>query len=212
MMRRWCTISAVGFAPLSSRERVPRHIADRDTLERAAGIEADDLDQPVWPTMRWEEQKRRLAKLEKSGTFKLYRLWRTLAEEAGRTGPLAAGHSATGWPRWRATGIRIRLYWRPTWHVPSVPVILLDASLDETLAGKFLPRLEVHAIPAVRRAEIVQVVDTVCSRNRLLSYEVTAGDRAAPIVASMRSGWSRRGEAHDGGKVALVTYKPAGRG
>ena len=189
----------------------PRRIADRNTLERAAGIEAGDLDQPVWPTMRWEEQKRRLAKLQKSETFKLCQLWRILAEEADRTAPLQRvilqrdAPSSDG-----ERQDRIRLYWRATWSLPSVPVIVLDASLDETLARKFLPRLKVQMVPAIRRAEVVQVVDTVCSRNRLLSYETADDDdraRADRRLDEVRM--VAHQEVHKGGAVALVTYKPA---
>ena len=105
---------------------------------------------------------------------------------------------------------RIDVHWRAVWRLPEVPVILLDASLEPRIAHKFLPRLRVERIASRRNAEIIQVTDTACSMNRLLSYPAAdRGDqaRAANRLAEVRT--VAEAEASPQRKVALVTYKQA---
>jgi hypothetical protein len=90
-----------------------------------------------------------------------------------------------------------------------VPTILLDASLDERLAAKFFPRLEIRTVAARRNAEVIQVADTACSRRRLLSFD------SAPESEQQRSANRLRDVRHlaeveaKRGRTLLVTFKPA---
>lgn len=89
-------------------------------------------------------------------------------------------------------------------------MLLLDASLDGRLARRFLPRLEVETIAARRHAEVVQVGDTACSRNRLLSFEGAAAAERARAANRLEDVRRLAGvEAAAGRRVLLVTYKAA---
>jgi hypothetical protein len=165
----------------------PRDAADAGTFARVAQLEAAVADEAyVWPSMRWEEQKRRLAGLQKSERFKLAALWRVLRDAAGRGGPLRRVELRRDEPT--ADGElqdRLHVWWRAPLRVPEAPVLLLDASLDERLARKLFPRIQVETIAARRNAEVVQVADTPCSRNRLLSFE----GRRTPSRPAPPTGW-----------------------
>ena len=105
---------------------------------------------------------------------------------------------------------RIYLFWRRDLELPDVPVLLLDADLDPTIARKFLPRLEVVEVPVDRCAEVIQVSDTACSRRRLLAWEEapeTEMSRAANRLADVQALLDV--EAARGARVLLVTYKAA---
>jgi hypothetical protein len=158
---------AVRVRDLLERGLDPRDAADAGTFARVAQLEAAVADEAyVWPSMRWEEQKRRLAGLQKSERFKLAALWRVLRDAAGRGGPLRRVELRRDEPT--ADGElqdRLHVWWRAPLRVPEAPVLLLDASLDERLARKLFPRIQVETIAARRNAEVVQVADTPCSRN-----------------------------------------------
>lgn len=186
--------------------------ADADTFARMAQLETQvEEEDLVWPSMRWEEQRRRLARVRQSERHKLAAFWRALGRACGRPGPPRQVELRRDEP----TGDgerrdRIHVWWRAALRVPDVPVLLLDASLDGRLARRFLPRLEVETIAARRNAEVVQVLDTACSRNRLLSFEGAAAAeraRAANRLEDVRR--LVEVEAAAGRRVLLVTYKAA---
>jgi hypothetical protein len=190
----------------------PRAIADTDTFSRALERESTvDGEQFVWPSMLWVEQKRRLARLRKSERFKLCALWRLLRDQAGRSGPLQQIELRRSEPvPGGEAQDRVHVWWRATPRLPQVPVILLDASLDERLAPKLFPEITVESIAARRNTEVIQVSDTACSRNRLLSFEgapESEQNRAANRLEDVRR--LAEVEAASGRRVLLVTYKAA---
>jgi hypothetical protein len=190
----------------------PRAVADADTFDRALEREsAVDGEQLVWPSMSWAEQKRRLATLKRNECLKLAALWQVLRDKAGRTGPLQQIELRRSEPLPNGEAQdRVHVWWRATPRLPQAPVILLDASLDERLARKPFPQITVETIAARRKAEVIQVSDTACSRNRLLGFEgacESEQDRAANRLRDARH--LAEVEAAGGRRVLLVTYKAA---
>src|SRR3954447_14640015 len=196
----------------------PRGAADTDAFRRIAAIEATPTrEEVIWPMMRWEEQRRRAEMLRRAERHTRAAFWRTLAAEAERGGPLqriALRRNEPG--RDGEAQDRIHVWWRARLALPDVPVIALDASLDERIARKFLPRIEARTISARRNAEVIQVVDTACSRNRLLSFDGApeaerrrAANRLEDVrrLAEVEVAKARR-ERPDA-RVLVVTYKAA---
>ena len=88
-------------------------------------------------------------------------------------------------------------------------VLLLDADLSREVADQRVPGVEVVEIAVERRAEVIQVCDTRCSKRRLLGAKnETDQKRAARRVDDIRNLITT--EAADGCKVLVVTYKPVG--
>jgi hypothetical protein len=203
---------AVRVRDLLERGLDPRDAADAGTFARVAQLEAAVADEAyVWPSMRWEEQKRRLAGLQRSERFKLAALWRVLRDAAGRGGPAPAVELRRDEPT--ADGElqdRLHVWWRAPLRVPEAPVLLLDASLDERLARKLFPRIAGRddRRPTQRRGRPGRR-HPPCSRNRLLSFEgrrTAEQARAANRLADVR----RLAEVEAAGRgVLLVTYKAA---
>ena len=88
-------------------------------------------------------------------------------------------------------------------------MLLLDADLDPLIAGKVLP-LSPERITRVRirlHAEVIQVVDTVASRRKLVGTEgASDGRRAERLQGALKA--LAGIEASRGGAVLLVSYKP----
>ncbi len=195
------------------RGQDPRDALSLEEIKRARDNEATLVFKlaPISPGMRHTRQRERLAELRSSGAARLWRFWRVLHEAAQQGGPLLQIVFRRDVPTpGGELQDRIDVYWRATWRLPNVPVILLDASLEPLIARKFLPRLRVERIAARRNAEIVQVRDTACSMNRLLSYEAAGASdqaRAGRRLTEVRT--VAEAEASSGRKVALITYKRA---
>jgi hypothetical protein len=166
----------------------------------------------ITPGMSHAAQRKRLDGYQRTEALKLYRFWKILAAEIERGGPLRQIEFRPNWKRYRDDEPRDRIYlfWRRDLELPDVPVLVLDADLDPTIARKFLPRLEVVEVPVDRRAEVIQVRDTACSRRRLLAWEEapeTEVSRAANRLADVQALFDV--EAAKGARVLLVTYKAA---
>jgi hypothetical protein len=190
----------------------PRAVADADTFSRILERESTvDGEQFVWPSMLWAEQKRRLATLRKNERLKLCALWRLLRDQAGRSGPLQQIELRRSEPMPGGEAQdRVHVWWHAPPRLPQAPVILLDASLDERLARKLLPRIKVETIAARRNAEVIQVSDTACSRNRLLSFEGASESEQARAANRLRDvRHLAEVEAAGGRRALLVTYKAA---
>lgn len=189
----------------------PRTAGDPDTFRRCAELETSaELDGPIWPSMRWEEQRKRLAALQKREAGRLAAFWRVLAAEAERTGPVQRILLRRNEPgRDGELRDRVHVWWRAPWRVPDVPVLALDASLDAAIAAKLLPRLRVETIAARRNAEVIQVRDTACSRNRLLSFEGAPDEEKARAANRLRDVRHLAELCGSAGRTLLVTYKPA---
>ncbi len=78
------------------------------------------------------------------------------------------------------------------------PAIVLDASADERIINRVLPIAEVVEIATPMQARVVQVVDTVCSKRKLMSSRALR-ERVVALA---------RREAARGKRVLLVSYKP----
>jgi hypothetical protein len=165
----------------------------------------------ITPGMSHAAQRKRLAAYRCSEALKLYRFWKTLEAEIERPGPLrqiemrrdVPGHDGE-------LSDRVYLYWRRDLKITDVPVLLLDADLDPTIGTKFLPRLETVEVQVERRAEVVQVMDTPCSRQKLLAWDGAPDDqvsRAANRLADVQA--LLHVEAANGARVLVVTYKKA---
>jgi hypothetical protein len=157
-------------------------------------------------------QRTRLAAYQRSEALKLYRFWKILEAEIERPGPLRQIELRRDAVRWRGDEMMDRIYlsWRRDLELPDVPVLVLDADLDPTIGRKFLPRLEVVEVPVERRAEVIQVRDTACSRRRLLAWDEAPEaevSRAANRLADVQALFNV--EAARGNRVLLVTYKAA---
>jgi hypothetical protein len=189
----------------------PRRVGDAKAFGRAAAAETsiDDTDL-VWPMMKWEEQKRRLATLRKSERFKLAAFWRVLRDEVERAQPLQGIELRRDEPgRDGELQDRVHVWWRAVLKIPDVPVILLDAALDTTIACQFFPRLKDETIAAERRAEVVQVIDTPCSRNRLLGFEGADAEEQARAANRLEDVRHLAEVEAKRGRTLLVTYKAA---
>src|SRR3954463_6302074 len=131
-----------------------------------------------------------------------------LEAEIEREGPLRQVEVHPNWKRFHddEEKDRVYLFWRRDLELPDVPVLVLDADLDPTIARKFLPRLEVVEVPVDRCAEVIQVSDTACSRMKLLGWDGAAEDqvsRAANRLAEVQALFDV--EAAKGARVLLVT-------
>lgn len=165
----------------------------------------------ITPGMSHAAQRKRLESYRRGEALKLYRFWKLLEAEIGRSGSLRQielRRNVIG--RDGEACDRVYLFWCRELELPDVPVLVLDADLDPTIVREFLPRLEVAEVPVERRAEVIQVRDTACSRRRLLAWEGAPEDevsRAANRLADVQALLDV--EASRGSRVLVVTYKPA---
>ena len=119
----------------------PRTTASAEAFAEMADVEGDmTQDEFIWPTLRWEEQKRRAAKLKASERSKVAALWRVLGKEAGRAAPLQRIELRRDEPAARGElQDRVHVWWHAQLRLPLAPILALDASLDERLARKPCP-------------------------------------------------------------------------
>jgi hypothetical protein len=178
----------------------------------AARVESDSFEGlGISPGTPYAEQKRRLSRANYSEVWKLWRFWTALESEVQRDGPLRQIRLVCDYSdeRSREPHDRLFIYWCRELRVPDVPVLLLDADLDPIIGRRFFKKLEIVDIPVERRAEVIQVLDTVCSRQRLLAWAGAPEaelKRAANRLSDVQSLFNV--EAAKGGRVLLVTYKP----
>jgi hypothetical protein len=169
----------------------------------------------ITPGMPHAAQRKKLDGYRRSEALKLYRFWKILEAEIERTGPLRQIELRRDVIRRRGDEAcdRVYLNWRRDLILPDVPVLVLDADLDPIIGAKFLPRLEVVNVPVDRQAEVVQVQDTACSRQKLLAWDSAPDDqvsRAANRLADVQA--LLNVEAANGARVLVVTYKQAAEG
>lgn len=225
--RRWRLFTGrIDSADLAEFDRIARLVREAietgahprdlgitvDHCRFAARIEFDSFEGlDISPGITYAEQKRRLKTAERSEALKLWRFWKVLESEVQREGPLRQIRLARDYSdeRSREPHDRLFLHWCHELRVPNIPVLLLDADLDPIIGRRFFDRLEVVDIPVERRAEVMQVVDTACSRRRLLAWSSASEaerNRAANRLSDVQSLFDV--EAARGGRVLLVTYKP----
>ena len=178
-----------------------------DDLAMAMAVEATGIEEsPVTPDMSATRQRQALDRFQQFESAKLWRFWKIIGEE------FSASHVERVTYRpdipWRGERqSRLFMTWRRDIRVAGVPTLVLDADLDEEIAGKFLPGIKVQKIDAPRNAEVTQVTDTACSRTRLLSFD-SAPDRertrAARRLQDVQRLIDREAQA---GKLLVVATK-----
>jgi hypothetical protein len=198
---------------LEAGEHPRDHGVTAEQCRFVAKLEIGSLENiGITPGMNHATQRRRLAGYRRNEALKLFRFWKILESEIERAGPLRQIELRRDVVRRRGDEMtdRIYLFWRRDLAIPDVPVLVLDADLDPIIGRKFLPRLELVEIPVDRRAEVIQVRDTPCSRRKLLAWEMApdsemsrAANRLADVQALLDV------EAAKGQRVLVVTYKAA---
>ena len=202
---------AIPVRDLLERGLDPRDAATVEAFRNAAKVEAfPGGEAAIWPSMLTKEQRKRAGALASRDHFRLAALWRILGEEKERGGPLQRVQLRRSEPAGNGEKVdRVRMWWRAKLHIPVAPVLLIDASLDEEIARLFFPQIAVKIIAARRNAHVIQVLDTACSRNRLLGFpdapeaEKTRAANRLQDVRHLAEVEAKRGS------VLLVTYKAA---
>jgi hypothetical protein len=216
-------IEGVDLAELDKIAGISRKAIEAGAHPRDFGITADQCrfaahlelgcfeKLRISPDLTYAEQKRRLTGAAHNEALKLWRFWKILESEILREGPLQQIQLVRDYSdgQSREPQNRLFVHWCRDLRVPDIPVLLLDADLDPIIGRRFFERLEIVNILVERRAEVVQVVDTICSRRRLLAWggaSEAERNRAANRMTDVQALFDV--EAARGGRVLLVTYKP----
>jgi hypothetical protein len=126
---------------------------------------------PITPGMSVDEQRRKAEAYVAGEAFKLARMWRLLAEEMEHSERDDAMRVTLRGVPTKGDGLqdRVVLNWlRGLDRVNTLPVLLIDADLDDVLAAKLFPHVAVETLPVERNAEVVQVYDTAASKASFL--------------------------------------------
>ena len=178
------TMAAVGLTP----ERLRRMARTEEALAEPPAI---------WPGMPYAEQQRCAKRLQEIEAFGLARLWRVLAEDNDRVTQRVVVARGIEWKGELQDRIFIHKATEP--KIPQrLPVLLLDADHDPLIGAATLPTNRRTVLRPRLNAEIVQVCDTACSKNKLM----TSPARRADIMALARH------EVAQGRRVLIGTYKP----
>ena len=177
------TMAAVGLTP----ERLRRMARTEEALAEPPAI---------WPGMPYAEQQRCAKRLQEIEAFGLARLWRVLAEDNDRVTQRVVVARGIEWKGELQDRIFIHKATEP--KIPQrLPVLLLDADHDPLIGAATLPTNRRTVLRPRLNAEIVQVCDTACSKNKLM----TSPARRAEIIALARH------ETAQGRRVLIGTYK-----
>jgi putative DNA primase/helicase len=213
-------VSAETIADHLDRAAAVRRALENGTPLAESGVSADELKamatvedklafaSPITPGQKIEVQRERATRLREAESHKLAKLWRLLAEDYEREGGSQRVVLRQG-VKWHGEiQDRVEIHYRAAFKPPPAPTLVIDADLDPTIAGKVLPLDAVTSIPAWLQAEVVQVVDTACSKRKLLG-------RAKAPAEELRRAEGRRAqvqalaarEAAQGRKVLVVATK-----
>jgi hypothetical protein len=189
--------------------RDPRELVQKvETFRELAATEfMAERDLDVRPDMEPADQLKRARKLEQSKTHKLYRLWWLLAEEKEKGGELQRIEFRQGEELADGPRDMIHLFWCVHPELSAAPLLWLNGSLNERLARKFFPRLQVQKIEAELQAHVTQVFDTTCSQTRLRGIEGKKGDLERAEKKRRELLQLAEVKAFGGRKVLVVTYK-----
>jgi hypothetical protein len=159
------------------------------------------------------EIRRKLDGLNRGEVFARARLWKILRDEIDTGREQAHGAELRRDVPIKAGERQDRVFLhhrRPLPRLSDTAVLLLDADLNREIAGQLVPGVEVVEIAVERRAEVIQVRDTRCSKRRLLGAQNENDQkRAERHVDEIRNLIAI--EAANGRKVLVVTYKPVRR-
>ena len=160
-------MAEVGLTP----ERLRQMAQDEERL-------ADPPD--IWPDMPYAEQRTRAQRLQEIEAFRLAKLWRVLAKDHDRVSQRVVIARGIEWQG--ELQDRVFIYSATKPKIPAkVPVLLLDADHDPLIGAATLPTNRRTAILPSLNAEVIQVRDTACSKNKLLNDRPTPpGPGAGP--------------------------------
>jgi hypothetical protein len=190
------------------------------TTLREAGYDADELRElakaelgaaggvAISPSMDQAAQTRLIDAYQKGAAFRLRRMWLLLAEEMeieGREDAMRVELRNVPVDGERQDRVFLH-YMRPFARVEEKPALLIDADLDQVLAAKIFPEITVENLPVERKAEVIQVSDTACSKRRLIGTsdpkeQARAANRLADVQAVIDV------EAYPNKRVLVVASK-----
>jgi hypothetical protein len=151
----------------------------------------------IWPDMPYAEQRSRAQRLAEIEAFRLAKLWRVLAKDNDRVSQRVVIARGIEWKGERAD--RVFIHKAKALAIPKgLPVLLLDADHDPLIGAATLPTKRRTVIQPRLNAEVIQVWDTACSKNKLLE----TATRRDQVLALARQ------EAAQGRRVLIGTYKP----
>ena len=157
--------------------------------------------------MDYAEQQSRAQQLQEIEAFKLAKLWRILAQDHDRVTQRVVIANGVEWQG--ELQDRVFIYSTHAPEIPAtVPVLLLDADHDPLIGAATLPTNRRTALLPSFNAEVIQVRDTACSKNKLLGRK---GDQKGLDAAARRRQQIitlARHEAAQGRRVLIGTYKP----
>jgi hypothetical protein len=196
------------FRQLSQDARVAAQAVEAGKTMAQVGLTPDRLRQMaqdeerlaeppnIWPDMPYAEQRTRAQQLAEIEAFRLAKLWRTLAQDNDRVSQRVVIARGIEWKGELQDRLFIHKAAEPKIN-KRVPLLLLDADHDPLIGAATLPTNRRTVIRPAISAQVTQVRDTVCSRNKLLSSPA----RRADVLGLARH------EATQGRRVLLGTYK-----
>ena len=151
-----------------------------ERLRRMARTEEALAEPPaIWPGMPYAEQQRCAKRLQEIEAFGLARLWRVLAQDHDRVSQRVVVARGIEWRS--ELQDRVFIYTATEPKIPKgLPVLLLDADHDPLIGAATLPTNRRTVIRPTLNAEVVQVRDTACSKNKLLELARRAGPTSWP--------------------------------
>jgi hypothetical protein len=140
-----------------------------ERLRLMARTEEELADPPsIWPDMPYAEQQTRARRLQEIEAFKLAKLWRVLAQDHDRVSQRVVVARGIEWQGELQDRVFVYSATEPT--IPKgLPVLLLDADHDPLIGAVTLPTNRRTAILPAINAEVIQVRDTACSKNKLMN-------------------------------------------
>jgi hypothetical protein len=215
-------VSAETIADHLDRAADVRRALENGTPLAASGVSADELKamatvedklafaSPISPGQSLEIQRERAQRLLEAEAYKLGKLWRLLTADYAREGGSQRVVLRRGIEWHGEIQDRVEIHYRAAIKVPAAPTLVIDADLDPTITAKVLPLARVTPIPTKLRAEVVQVVDTACSKRKLLGWAEAPAEelrRAEGRRAQVQALAAR--EAAQERKVLVVATKAA---
>ena len=141
----------------------------------------------IWPDMPYAEQQSRAQRLQEIEAFRLAKLWRVLAQDNDRVSQRVVIARGIEWKGELQDRVFIHKAAEP--QIPKrLPVLLLDADHDPLIGAATLPTNRRTVIRPRLNAEVIQVRDTACSKNKLHELAGAPGRRHGPGPARGRPG------------------------
>jgi hypothetical protein len=182
-------------------------VTKSELQDAAKSASADIETPPITPRMDIKTQRILVRKAKSRKGVNFRRMWGLMAEEIDLPGdefrrvqfkrdvPVPNGEKQD----------RIFINWCNQLRVVRNHVLVLDADANEEILKRFLPHIEVSAIDVERNAEVIQVMDTPCSKRRLLGAKPEETDTAARRLADVQTLIDQ--EARGGRSVLVVATK-----